>query len=182
MIKHPDQRVGVFVDMGNMYHSAKNLFGARVNFANVLEAAVAGRKLIRASAYVVKSQSPEEETFFEALDKQGFEVKMKDLQIFVGGMKKGDWDVGIAIDAIKMASALDVIVLVTGDGDFIPLVKYLQYHGNQVEVVAFDETASSRLKEEADAFLDLSADKRNFLLADKKTVNRRRIITPRRAR
>jgi len=178
MIKHPDQRVGVFVDVGNMYHSAKNLFGARVNFGKVLEAAVAGRKLIRATAYVVKSQSAEEESFFEALDKQGFEVKMKDLQVFVGGMKKGDWDVGLAIDAIKMSLALDVIVLVSGDGDFIPMVKYLQYHGNQVEVVAFGETTSSRLKEEADSYIDLSADKRSFLLVDKSSSSRRRIVSP----
>lgn len=173
MIKHPDQRVGVFVDVGNMYHSAKNLFGARVNFGRVLEIALAGRKLIRAFAYVVKSQSAEEESFFEALDKQGFEVKMKDLQVFLGGMKKGDWDVGLAIDAIKMSLALDVIILVSGDGDFVPLVKYLQYHGNQVEIVAFGETTSARLKEEADAFVDLSFDKR-VLLAEKSDSNRSR--------
>ena len=132
MIKHKEQRVGVFVDVANMYHSAKNLYSARANFKEILTRAVSGRKLIRAVAYVVKAQIQEEENFFTALDKQGFEVKSKDLQVFAGGMKKGDWDVGITIDMIKMSPQLDSIVLVTGDGDYIPAVQYLQYHGRQV--------------------------------------------------
>ena len=167
MIKHKDQRIGVFVDVQNMYYSARNLFDSKVNFAKVLETAVADRKLIRALAYVIKSDSGEEQAFFDALGNQGFEVQMKDLQVFVGGMKKGDWDVGIAVDAFKMAHSLDVIILVTGDGDFIPLVKYLQYHGNQVEVIAFSETTSSKLVEACDNFVDLSSDKRKYLIKNK---------------
>jgi len=174
MIKHKDQRVGVFVDVQNMYHSAKNLFNAKVDFGEVLKTAVAGRKLIRASAYVIKSRSKEEQAFFEALDKQGFEVHMKDLQVFFGGAKKGDWDVGLAVDAIKMASSIDVIILVTGDGDFVPLVKYLQYHGKQVEVIAFSETASSKLREVADDFTDLSRNKRKFLIREGAEKKRRK--------
>ncbi len=164
MIKHKDQRVGVFVDVANMYYSSRNIFGSRTNFGKVLEAAVAGRKLIRAIAYVVKAEAPEEAKFFEALDKQGFEVKTKDLQVFVGGAKKGDWDVGIAIDTISMAPKLDVIVLVTGDGDFVPLIEFLQFLGQRVEVMAFSETASAKLKEAADDFIDLSAARSQFLL------------------
>ncbi|MFZ5390759.1 MAG: NYN domain-containing protein [Patescibacteria group bacterium] len=164
MLKHKDQRVGVFVDVQNMYYSARNLYGSRVNFDNILQQAVEGRKLIRAVAYVVKAESPEEIKFFEALDKQGFEVNMKDLQVFVGGAKKGDWDVGITIDAITMSNKLDVVVLVTGDGDFMPLVQYLQFLGQRVEVIAFSETASAKLREQADDFFDLSADKSRFLL------------------
>src|SRR3989338_4704595 len=122
MIKHRDQRVGVFVDVANMYHSAKNLYGAKVNFKEVLKTATAGRKLIRAVAYVVRSDSEEERGFFGALDSQGFEVKAKDLQIFAGGAKKADWDIGLAVDAIKMADKLDSIILVSGDGDYQPLV------------------------------------------------------------
>lgn len=156
-MKHPDQRVGVFVDAANMYHSAKNLFGRRVNFGQVLKMAVAERKLIRALAYAIKTKTGEEEMFFEALAKQGFQVQMKDLQIFNSGQKKADWDVGITVDAIKMADKLDVVVLVTGDGDFIPLVRYLKdTKGCLVEVMAFQKTCSSRLIEEADDFTDLS--------------------------
>lgn len=165
MLKHREQRVGVFVDVSNMYHSAKNLYNSRVNFKEVLKAAIANRKLIRAIAYVVKAQIPEEEGFFAALDKQGFEVKSKDLQVFAGGLKKGDWDVGITIDMIKMAPQLDAIVLVTGDGDYLPAVEYLQYHGRIIEIIAFSQTASQRLVERADDFLDLSEQSRRFLIS-----------------
>ncbi|HLD86405.1 MAG TPA: NYN domain-containing protein [Patescibacteria group bacterium] len=165
MIKHKDQRVGVFVDVANMYYSSRNLFGSRTNFGKVLEVAVAGRKLIRAIAYVIRAEAPEEAKFFDALDKQGFEVKRKDLQVFVGGAKKGDWDVGIAIDTISMAPKLDVVVLVTGDGDFVPLIEFLQFLGQRVEVMAFGETAAAKLREAADDFFDLSTSRAQFLLA-----------------
>ncbi|OGF28306.1 hypothetical protein A2242_04185 [Candidatus Falkowbacteria bacterium RIFOXYA2_FULL_47_9] len=156
MIKHKEQRVGVLVDVSNMYHSAKNLYNSRVDFSQVLKAAVSGRKLIRAIAYAIKTKTGEEELFFEALSKQGFEVKMKELQIFLSGVKKADWDVGIAVDAIKLSDKLDVIVLVTGDGDYIPLVEYLQNtKGCLVEILAFQKTCSSRLVEAADDFIDL---------------------------
>ncbi|MDO8592722.1 MAG: NYN domain-containing protein [bacterium] len=164
MIKHKEQRVGVLVDVSNMYHSAKNLYKRRTNFKEILKAAVAGRKLIRAMAYVIKTESEEETPFFEALSQQGFEIKMKDLQIFAGGAKKADWDVGISVDAIKLGEKLDVIVLVTGDGDYVPLVNYLQNtKGCLVEVMAFRQTASSKLIEEADDFINLSEDKKYLL-------------------
>ena len=164
MIKHEEQRIGIFIDVANMYHSAKNLYNARVNFKEILKEARGNRKLIRAVAYVIQSNSQEEEGFFEALSKQGFEVRMKALQIFAGGAKKADWDVGLAIDAIKMADKLDSIILVTGDGDYLPLVSYLRENkGCLVEVLAFGETASGKLRETVDSFLDLSSNKRRFL-------------------
>jgi uncharacterized protein (TIGR00288 family) len=165
MIKHKEQRVGVFVDVQNMYHCAKNLYGSRVNFKEVLKTAVDGRKLIRAIAYVIQSNSAEEENFFEALSKSGYEVKMKELQIFATGAKKGDWDVGMAVDAVKLSDKLDTIVLVTGDGDFIPLVTYMKENkGCQVEVISFEETTSSKLVEVADDFINLSEEKNKFLI------------------
>ncbi|MBU0963572.1 NYN domain-containing protein [Patescibacteria group bacterium] len=173
MIKHKDQRVGVFVDVQNLYYSAKNLYKSKVNFAEVLKTAVSGRQLIRAIAYVIKAQNLDEQKFFEALDKQGFEVKMKDLQVFYGGHKKGDWDVGVAIDVIRMSSKFDVVVLATGDGDFIPLLEYLQNHGQYVEVIAFGESASSILKERADDFIDLSQNKRKYLFNSLRRTSRR---------
>ena len=92
---------------------------------------------------------------------------MKGLQTFAGGSKKGDWDVGIAIDAIKLADKLDVIILVSGDGDYLPLVSYLQNNkGCLVEIMAFRKTCSSRLIEESDDFIDLSGDKK-FLIGKK---------------
>ncbi len=163
-MKHKEQRVGVLVDVSNMYHSAKNLYKKRVNFKEILKTAVAGRKLIRAMAYAVRTESEEETPFFEALSQQGFEVKMKDLQIFAGGAKKADWDVGITLDAIKLAEKLDVIVLVTGDGDFAPLVDYLQNtKGCLVELLGFRQTTSTLLFDKVDDFVNLSDNKKYLL-------------------
>lgn len=165
MTKYKDQRAGVFVDVANMYHSAKNLYKANVNFAKILETAIGNRQLIRAIAYVVRSKSKEEQSFFDAISKQGFELKVKDLQIFPGGMKKADWDVGLTVDAIKMANRLDVITLVTGDGDYIPLVNYLRENkGCLVELLGFRETTSAKLIETVDVFTDLSKNKKRFLI------------------
>ena len=165
VIKHKAQRVALFIDTQNLYHSAKNLYHARVNFANVLKESVAGRILIRAVAYVVTTESGEEKAFFDALTKIGIETKTKDLQIFYGGAKKADWDVGMAMDAVKMAPKLDAVILATGDGDFVPLVEYLKNsHGTQVEVITFGKSCSSRLKEAADDVIDMSDDPKKFLM------------------
>ncbi len=163
--KHPQQRVAVFIDTQNLYHSAKNLYGAKVNFKNLLEEAVAGRQLIRAKAYVVNTESGEESPFFEALEKLGIEIKTKDIQVFHGGAKKADWDVGLAIDAITVAPKLDTVVLVSGDGDFVPMVEYLQVHsGCQVEVMSFGRSSSHMLREVADEFIDMDEDKKKYLI------------------
>ncbi|HCM43963.1 MAG: hypothetical protein UY39_C0020G0010 [Candidatus Kaiserbacteria bacterium GW2011_GWC2_49_12] len=165
IIKHPEQRVGVFIDTQNLYHSAKNIYHARVNFGNLLKDAIAGRRLVRARAYAVTTESGEEKNFFEALSKLGVEMRTKDLQIFSGGAKKADWDVGLAVDAITASPKLDTVILLTGDGDFIPLVEYLQTHGGcQVEIVSFGRSSSLKLKEAADDFLDLDNDPRRYLL------------------
>jgi len=161
----PHQRVGVFVDAQNMYHSAKNLFHGKANFKKILEAAVGARQLIRAFVYVIKTETGEEKAFFEALEKSGYEIKEKDLQIFPGGMKKADWDVGMAIDAIILADKIDVVVLVTGDGDFVPLVEYLKVNkGLKVEAFSFERSTSARLKEVVDVFVDLGSDLKKFLM------------------
>ncbi len=154
---HKSQRVGIFIDIQNLYHSAKNLYSARVNYRELLKEILAGRNLIRSMGYVVKSETAfGEASFFEALGKNGIELRVKDLQIFPGGMKKADWDVGMAVDAIRMANSVDVVILVTGDGDFIPLVEYLKWGlGKEVEVVAFGRSASAKLKEAADSFIDI---------------------------
>jgi len=162
---YKEQRVGVLVDIQNLYYSAKVLYGKKVNFGAVLKETVGDRKLIRAIAYGIKTVEGLEEKFFDALVKTGYEVKTKDLQIFPGGAKKGDWDVGIAIDAVKMAQSLDAIILVSGDGDYLPLVEYIQNTtGCRVEVAAFQASTNGKLEEAADSYLDLS-DEKKFLLA-----------------
>ena len=157
IIPNKEQRIGIFIDIQNLYHSAKNLYGGRVNYAELIKELVGDRKLVRALGYVVKS-TPEtgEDSFFEALQKAGIEIRSKDIQVFAGGAKKADWDVGMAVDAIRMANMLDIVVLVTGDGDFVPLVEYLRWGlGKGVEVAAFGKTTSGKLREVADQFIDL---------------------------
>ena len=158
-----EQRVGVFVDVQNMYYSARALYNARVNFKEILREAVNGRKLVRAIAYAVKAGDKEEETFHNALVGIGFEVKLKELQIFYGGNKKADWDVGLSIDAIEQAPRLDVVILVSGDGDYVPLVEHLRRAlGCKVEVLAFGRSCSGKLREAADDFMDI--DKPKFVI------------------
>ena len=164
VVRHKEQRVWMLIGTKNLDHSAKNLYRAKVNFKQVMEDAVAGRALIRAIAYVITTESEDEKNFFEALEKLGIETKTKDLQIFFGGAKKADWDVGIAVDAIKMASKLDVIVIAAGDGDFVPLVEYLKMQGCQVEIIAFGKSSSSLLKEVADDFIDVCEDPKKYLI------------------
>jgi uncharacterized LabA/DUF88 family protein len=156
VIKHHEQRVGIFIDTQNMYHSARDLFSARVNFGRLVEEVVADRRLVRAVAYVIRTATGEEKPFFDALKHAGIETREKDLQIFMGGGKKADWDVGLVIDAIRIAPLLDVVIIVSGDGDFVPLVEYLKYHGLQVEVAAFRGTTATKLVEAADSFTDLA--------------------------
>lgn len=174
VIKHPNQRVAVFIDTQNLYHSAKNLYRAKVNFKNLLDEVVGERQLIRARAYVVNTESNEESTFFEALVKLGIEIKTKDLQIFAGGAKKADWDVGLAVDAIASAPKLDTIILATGDGDFVPLVEYLRVHeGCQVEAISFGKSTSARLKEAVDDFTDMDEYPGKFLIGHRPHFKKR---------
>ncbi len=165
VIKHSDQRVAVFIDTQNLYHSAKNLYNAKVNFGEVMNVSVGKRKLIRALAYVITTEAGDETNFFDALTKIGIETKTKDLQIFYGGAKKADWDVGLAVDAIRLAPKVDTIVLATGDGDFVPLVNFLKEHfGVQVEVISFGRSSSTKLREACEDFIDMCEHPEKFLM------------------
>jgi len=164
--KHKEQKIAILIDVQNLYHSAKNLYRAKVNFKEILRLAVSGRKLIRAFGYVVRTKTGEEKPFFGALTKLGIETRVRDLQEFFGGLKKADWDVGITIDAVKTAPEVNTICLVSGDGDFVPLVEYLKNQGKRVEVIAFGKSSSSRLKETADEFIDLGEEAEKYLLRE----------------
>jgi len=162
--QYKNQRVAVLIDVQNLYHSARALFQKRVNFKELLTSAVGERQLIRAFAYVVRTKTGEEKPFFEALTKLGIEMRVKDLQEYYGGMKKADWDVGLAVDAIKTSEIVDVVIVASGDGDYVPLVEYLKNQGRRVEVFAFGKSASAKLKEVADEFVDLSENPKKFLI------------------
>lgn len=159
-----DQKVAVFVDVQNMYYSAKNIYDGKVDYSSLLEVAKDNRKLIRAIAYVITSHTPDEENFFEVLEGIGFQVRKKELKEFYGGVKKGDWDMGIAIDAIRLSEKIDVAVLVTGDGDFKSLVKHLQANGIQVEIISFGKSTATELVGEADVFLNMDKKKDLYIM------------------
>lgn len=159
MTKHNSQRVAVLVDVQNMYYSAKHLHSGKVDYNSVLKMAVHGRSLVRAISYVIKADVDDEENFHEALERIGYEVKAKELQVFYGGEKKGDWDVGIATDMMRLARKVDTIVLVSGDGDFTEVLKYARAIGCRGEVMSFRKTASSRLLDEADDFVSMDDEK-----------------------
>src|SRR4051812_5069186 len=176
VIKHKAQRVGVFIDTQNIYHSAKNIHHARANFGAILKDALDGRILVRAIAYVASTEGGEEKAFFDALSKAGIETRTKPLQIFAGGAKKANWDIDLAMDAVKLAPKLDTIIIISGDGDFASLVDYLKNtHGTQVEVVAFGKSTSSKLIEVADDFLDLDQNPKKYLMNLHEPKNRERI-------
>lgn len=162
--KYKNQRVVVLIDVQNLYHSARAIYQKRVNFKELLDVSVGDRQLIRAFAYVVSTKTGEEKPFFEALTKMGIEMRVKDLQEYYGGMKKADWDVGLAIDAVKTLSLVDVVVLASGDGDYVPLVEYLKNQGRRVEVIAFGKSTSSKLREITDDFMDMDENTKRFLI------------------
>ncbi|MBX4198853.1 NYN domain-containing protein [Candidatus Parcubacteria bacterium] len=171
VIKHKAQRVGIFIDTANIYHSAKNLYHAKANFGAIIKDALDGRVLVRAIAYVATTEGGEEKAFFDALGKVGIETRTKPLQIFAGGAKKANWDIDFAMDAVKLAPKLDTTILITGDGDMVSLVEYLQNtHGMQVEVVSFGKSSSAKLIEAADDFLDLDSNPKKYLIAPRTNV------------
>jgi uncharacterized LabA/DUF88 family protein len=161
---HPGQRVAVLADSQNLYHTARSLYSRNIDYAALLEAAVDDRQLTRAIAYVIKADADDEESFFEALVDIGFETRIKELKTFGDGSKKADWDVGMSLDAVSLASHVDTVVLCTGDGDFSRLATYLKHEGVRVEVMAFGESTSEELIGVADGVVDLSGQPDRFLL------------------
>ncbi|GAA0553539.1 NYN domain-containing protein [Halorubrum ejinorense] len=161
---HPDQRVAVLADSQNLYHSAQSVYSRNIDYSGLLESAVADRSLVRAIAYVIRADSPEEESFFEALRDIGFETKIKEIKTFADGSKKADWDLGMSLDAVSLASHVDTVVLCTGDGDFARLCSHLRHEGVRVEAMGFGNSAADELIEAADEFVDLADEKETFLL------------------
>jgi len=161
---HPNQRVAVLADSQNLYHTAQSLYSRNIDYGELLAGAVSDRELTRAIAYVIRADSPEEESFFEALVDIGFETKIKEIKTFGDGSKKADWDVGMSLDAVTLANHVDTVVLCTGDGDFSRLCSHLRHEGVKVEVMAFGSSTAEELIAATDEFTDLSEDEDRFLL------------------
>jgi len=143
--RHVGQRIGVFVDVQNMFYSAKILHQSKIDYGKLLEELSSGREVVRAVAYVVRKPEVDQSGFLDALTRFGYEIKSKELKQRPDGTAKGDWDMGIAIDSIALAPKLDTVILVSGDGDFVPLVEMLKAHGCRVEVASFRRSTSAEL-------------------------------------
>ncbi|HLA38409.1 MAG TPA: NYN domain-containing protein [Candidatus Glassbacteria bacterium] len=160
-IPRENVRLGLFVDVQNMFYAAKKLDGARLDYESMLDHILAGRRLIKAAAYIVESSEIDQSGFISVLEKKGYQVRRKELKSFTDGTAKGDWDMGIAIDIIELAPYLDVVALVSGDGDFVSLVRLIKKLGPTVELYAFGHNLSSELRETADRFIEIGS---NLLL------------------
>lgn len=168
MLDLSHRRVGVFIDVQNMYYSARNIYGSKVNFGNIVLKTLGDQRLVRAIAYTVSTKTGDELPFFEALHKMGIEVNTKELLEYDSGHKKGDWDVGITVDIIRMLDMLDVVIIVSGDGDYVPLGEYVKNRGRIFHVASFRESTSSKLVECADIYTNFSDDLPSFLINDPK--------------
>lgn len=149
-------RVGVFIDVANLSGAARRLYGGAVDYRQVLALVVGGRKLVSARAYAV-DKGKAFDTFARALRQSGFRIAAKKPKRFPDGTMKADWDVGITVDMLTAAGGLDVVVLGSGDGDFVPAVQALKKMGVQVEGVAFDERTANELRQAVDRFFELDA-------------------------
>lgn len=143
--------VMVLLDQANLAASAHAVFNRKVNFAALLERLAAGRKVRRAVAFVVDNGGTQFEAFCDTLRRSGWELRLKKTKHFRNGRTKADWDMGLAVDAIEHHDKAETLVLVSGDGDFAPLVRLLKRRGLQVEVAAFSEALATELAEAADA-------------------------------
>lgn len=153
-IPSTELRVGIFVDVQNIFYAAKS-FNARLDFEKLLELSVGKRRLIRAIAYVVQSPDVDQSNFISMLQQKSYEVKRKDLRQRSDGSAKGDWDMGMAIDIMRFVNKLDVVVLVSGDGDFVPLIELVKTLGPRVEVISFTYNTARDLINSADEHIPI---------------------------
>ena len=153
-------RVGVFIDVQNVYYGARRLKG-KLDFDALMEAAVVDRRLIQSTAYVVESKETDQSSFIALLSNRGIEVRRKSLKVRADGSMKGDWDMELALDVLDAAAQLDVVVLVSGDGDFTSLVQRVRKIGPRVELIGFPRNTAKSLIEAADSYQPLD---RKFMI------------------
>lgn len=153
------ERVALFIDVQNMWYAARQQHGiaARVDFEKLMQAAVNDRRLIRAYAYVIQTPEVDQSGFVTMLEQFSYEVKRKDLRRRSDGSAKGDWDMEMAIDMIRMAEKVDVVILASGDGDFVSLIQLLKELGPRVEVFSFPHNTARDLMETADHYHPIDA-------------------------
>jgi uncharacterized LabA/DUF88 family protein len=152
-------RVGIFVDVPNIIYAADRI-GATIDFGKLLHILTRGRELVRASAYAPISddlqQRLDTQKFVQPFVHRGYRIVTKPLKRFSDGTMKGNFDVELAMDVLTMSDRLDIVSLVSGDGDFSRLVEIVGSKGLRVEVVAFGASTSAELRNICDDYLDIS--------------------------
>jgi uncharacterized LabA/DUF88 family protein len=152
------ERVGVFVDVANLLYSARTQ-RLTIDFGKLLDFLRGNRRLVRAQAYCPTSPQPgDEQMFLQAVKGLGYRITTKNYKTFSSGAKKADLDLDLCMDVVRLVdgSAVDCVVLVSGDSDFMPMLDYCSDHGVRVEVAAFDESMSATLRQSCDLFINLS--------------------------
>jgi uncharacterized LabA/DUF88 family protein len=158
----PTQRIGLFVDTQNLYYAARDRHGRHVDYARLLSYAARDRRLAQATAYVVEREGERQAFgFVTKLSALGYRVRRRAVRVHRTDdegrtVLEGDWDMGIAADIVRAWDGLDVIVLASGDGDFVPILEVAQQRGVRVEVAAFRATSAQDLIDLADRFDDLA--------------------------
>ena len=156
---HSDQpKVGVFVDVQNMFYAAKDRYASRLDYIKLLDLTVGPRRLVAAYAYIVQIPEIDQSSFLALLEHNGYRIKAKDLRLRGDGSAKGDWDVGIAIDIVSMLDVLDVVILASGDGDFCPLAELVQQKNKRIEVIAFEHNTAMDLQRLVDQFYPVGSE------------------------
>lgn len=117
-MKKEKQRIAVFVDVQNIYYTTKQAFGRSFDYRKFWQDLEFMGEIVLANAYAIASNNEGQKRFQTALRATGFEVKLKPYIQRSDGSSKGDWDVGITLDVIDAARQVDVVVLLSGDGDF----------------------------------------------------------------
>ncbi len=153
-----DQRVGIFIDVQNMFYAAKHLYNSKLNFGKLMEYVARERPLVRAITYIVQTPEIDQSNFLAMLRSNGYEIRSKDLKLRPDGSAKGDWDMGLALDALAMSDRLDVVAIVSGDGDFVDLVNFLKARGVRVEVYSFAYSTAEELRGAATEYFQMGSE------------------------
>lgn len=151
-----EKRVLILVDVQNVYYTTREAFKKNFDYNHFWSRATSGRQVVKAIAYAIDRGDRKQKEFQNILRAIGFEVKLKPFIQRSDGSAKGDWDVGITIDALEYSTSVDVVVLVSGDGDFEPLVDKLRTSaGNYVEVYGVTTLTAASLVKAASEFIPI---------------------------
>ncbi len=152
-------KVVVLVDVQNVYYTTRQAFKRNFDYNRFWAQATAGRQVVKAFAYAIDRGDQKQHEFQNILRAIGFEVKLKPFIQRADGSAKGDWDVGITIDAMEYARQADTVVLVSGDGDFDILANKLRAgHGKNVVVYGVAELTARSLMQEASEFIAIEGE------------------------